>query len=62
MTADGPSAQGYPPTTRGTSLPASDRLEEVRRGSFLPPPVAVRSRGSPNFLQLGNSETHACID
>jgi hypothetical protein len=26
-----------------------------RHGSFLPPPVAVRSRGSPNFLQLGDS-------
>jgi hypothetical protein len=31
-------------------------------GSFLPPVAFVRSRGSPNFLQLGDSKTHACID
>ena len=28
------------------------------RGSFLPPVAFVRSRCSPNFLQLGDSETH----
>jgi hypothetical protein len=41
-------------------LPASDRLEEVRRGSFLPPTSALRSRGSPRFLEWFDFETHAC--
>jgi hypothetical protein len=47
-------ASGFPfPKAIGGPLPVLSPAKPY--GSFLPPPPFVRSRGSPNFLQLVDS-------
>ena len=54
MAADGPSAPRLPTTTRAC-FASHDRLEEGVTGPSQARRASVRSRGSPNFLQLGDS-------
>jgi hypothetical protein len=62
-----PERRGRPSRPKATHTPPGVpcpawALPAEPHGSLLNPSHAVRSRGSPNFLQLVDSETHACID